>query len=262
MFKEALRVVAGESSGTKDYPWQAVVRYDEFVTVAELAREVGENDLRLLDFAGPEFFADCDRGMELCAGMRELDINVLWVAHMECVPKAELLRAMRLAGCQRIEFRLGPADASEALLLARGFGFDIRLSRLDGGSYVTDRISYTVAEREAVAELLPGLHAAQFDLAVAYYRARRFGDVMQPLGKAMILRFPMNELCLNLLACLSAAKHYPDMAAGLLDQAGHGCPHPVVFRNRGLLLSWMESGGDLRGVRLDLESVGSHDIAP
>jgi hypothetical protein len=114
-----------------------------------------------------------------------------------------------------------------------------------------------VAEREAVAELLPGLHAAQFDLAVAYYRARRFGDVMRPLGKAMVLRFPMNELCLNLLACLSAARHYPDMAAGLLDQAGHGCPHPVVFRNRGLLRSWMESGGDLRGVRLELDPVGT-----
>jgi hypothetical protein len=262
MLKDALRIAAGESCGNNDYPWQAVARFDEFVTVAELAREVGEKDIRLLDFADPEFFADFNGGMELCSGMRELGVNVLWIAHMEHVPRAELLRAMRLAGCQRIEFRLGPADAAEALLLALGFGFDIRLGRVDGGSYVTDRISYTVAEREAVTELLPGLHAAQFDLAVAYYRARRFGDVMQPLGKAMILRFPMNELCLNLLACLSAAKHYPDMAAGLLDQAGHGCPHPVVFRNRGLLKSWMESGGDLRGVRLDLESAGGHDLAP
>jgi hypothetical protein len=160
---------------------------------------------------------------------------------------------MRLAGCRRVAMTLGPDEAVEGLFWARRYGYDIRIRNVDGTPYTAERVTYSVSEREAVALRLPGLHAAQFDLAVAYYRAGRYADVMLPLGKAMTLRFPLNELCLNLLACLSAAKHYPDQAAGLLDQAGYGCPHPVVFRNRELLRAWLASGGDLKGVRLRLE---------
>lgn len=253
-----IEMIRGKDRGREgqgDCPWQAVIRLEHGGTAADLARAVHRHGLRSLAFDDEALFACHERAMTLCREMRELDVNVLWSAGLSSLPERELLRAMRLAGCQLLDVRLGPDEAAEALGRAREFGFDIRLRNVDGSAYATDRTSYTVADREAVADLLPGLHAAQFDLAVAYYRAGRFSDVMQPLGKAMVLRFPMNELCLNLLACLSAARHYPDMAAGLLDQAGHGCPHPVVFRNRGLLRSWMESGGDLRGVRLELEPV-------
>lgn len=253
-----IEMIRGKDRGKEGQgcrPWQAVVRLGKDGTAADLAKAVRRHGLRSLAFDDEPLFASHGRSMALCREMRELDVNVLWSARLSSLPERELLRAMRLAGCQLLDMRLGPEEAAEALCRAREFGFDIRLRNVDGSAYATDRTSYTVADREAVADLLPGLHTAQFDLAVAYYRARRFSDVMQPLGKAMVLRFPMNELCLNLLACLSAARQYPDMAAGLLDQAGHGCPHPVVFRNRGLLRSWMESGGDLRGVRLELEPV-------
>jgi len=116
-----------------------------------------------------------------------------------------------------------------------------------------DRLRSAIEAFQTILANDPSLHRARLELAVAYYRAGRLGDVMLPLGKAMTLRFPMNELCLNLLACLSAAKHYPEQAAGLLDQAGYGCPHPVVFRNRELLKAWLAGGGDLKGVRLCLE---------
>lgn len=235
--------------------WRAVVRLGAAGTVAGLAERVVRDGLRWLDFDDASLFADPTRTISLCREMRRREINVLWSARLDAVPGSEALREMRLAGCQVLD-ALGP-EGSSGLDRAREFGFDIRLRDTEDGACPSARTSHTVAEREAVVELLPGLHAAQFDLAVAYYRARRFSDVMRPLGKAMVLRFPMNELCLNLLACLSAARHYPDVAAGLLDQAGHGCPHPVVFRNRGLLRSWMESGGDLRGVRLDLDPAGS-----
>ncbi|MBU4192912.1 MAG: hypothetical protein KUA35_02780 [Pseudodesulfovibrio sp.] len=255
MHIEMIRGVDRGKEGQGECPWQALVRLGQGGTAVDLARAVRKQGLRSLAFDDEALFACHARAMTVCSEMRELDVNVLWSARLSSLPERELLRAMRLAGCQLLDARLGPDEAAEALCRAREFGFDIRLRNVDGSAYATDKTSYTVAEREAIADLLPGLHAAQFDLAVAYYRARRFSDVMQPLGKAMVLRFPMNELCLNLLACLSAARHYPDMAAGLLDQAGHGCPHPVVFRNRGLLRSWMESGGDLRGVRLELEPV-------
>jgi len=230
-----------------------VVRWDNGMNIKGIGCEVAEKGLVTLAFADPEFFADHERAMDMCRDMRVLEMNVLWSAQIDTVPTDELLKAMRLAGCQHVDMQLDPDRAVDGLALARKYGFEVRVRNVDGTPYASDRISYSVAEREAVAGRLPGQHAAQFDLAVAYYKARRYSEVMLPLGKAMTLRFPKNELCLNLLACLSAAKHYPDQAAGLLDLAGYGCPHPVVFRNRRLLKSWLESGGDLKGVRLELE---------
>ncbi|MBG0789775.1 MAG: hypothetical protein H0S80_04665 [Desulfovibrionaceae bacterium] len=234
-----------------------VVRHDGDWDVAPLAREVGERGLAALAFDDPVLFRDHASAVAMCESMRVLDMNVLWSARLDTVPTGGLLKAMRMAGCQQVDMTLDPDEAAEGLFWARRYGFEVGLGNGEGASYVAERIGYTVAEREEIAGRLPGLHAAQFDLAVAYFKARRYRDVMLPLGKAMTLGFPLNELCLNLLACLSAAKHYPGQAAGLLAQASYGCPHPVVFRNRELLKSWLESGGDLKGVRLELEPAGT-----
>lgn len=236
---------------------QGVVRHDGCWDILPIVREIEERGISALAFNDPAMFRDHARAVAMCEDMRVHEVNVLWSARLDGVPTDGLLHAMRLAGCQFVDMRLDSDEAAEGLFWARRYGFEVRLRNVDGTPYTAERISYTVAEREDIAERLPGLHAAQFDLAVAYYKARRYADVMLPLGKAMTLGFPMNELCLNLLACLSAAKHYPDRAAGLLDQAGYGCPHPVVFRNREMLRSWLESGGDLKGVRLELEPVAT-----
>ncbi len=222
-------------------------------SIRDIVSWIAEQEARYFVFEDGEFFANHAWGIALCRRMRVMGVNVLWSAVLENAPSRELLREMRLAGCQHLTMRLWPDAADAAYEWAHEFGFDFRITHTDGMPYATDRVSYTVADREAAAEALPGLHTVQFDLAVAYFGARRYGEVMRPLGKAMTLGFPANELCLNLLACLSAAKHYPDVAAGLLDQAYHGWPHPVVMRNRRLLRSWLESGGDVKGVRLMLE---------
>ncbi|QGY40579.1 hypothetical protein GM415_10730 [Pseudodesulfovibrio cashew] len=221
--------------------------------VRDLVEEVEREGLRLLSFADPRFFADDERGIRFCRDMRREGVNVLWSAHLTEAPSRALLREMRLAGAQQVELRMGPDEILESHAAAREFGFGIHLAHEDGTPYATDASGYTVEERRAVCERLPGLHSVQFDLAVALFKARRFREVMLPLGKAMTLGYPMNELCLNLLACLSAAKHYPDMAAGLLEQARYGCPHPVVHRNRSKLCAWLEFGGDVKGVRLLLD---------
>ncbi|MUM76807.1 hypothetical protein GKC30_04060 [Pseudodesulfovibrio sp. F-1] len=256
MIEEHRRSETQGSASRGRCTWRGVVRLGEGGDVAALAQRILRQRLRWIDFDDEPLFADAKRAVALCREIRRRGINVLWSARVGEMPGRNLLRVMRLAGCQEIVARPVVEETSN-LDRAREFGFDIRLWGDAGQAGIGVPTGYTVAEREAVAELLPGHHAAQFDLAVAYYRARRFSEVMRPLGKAMILGFPINELCLNLLACLSAARHYPDVAAGLLDQAGYGCPHPVVFRNRRLLRSWMESGGDLRGVRLDLDPAGN-----
>nr|WP_321257848.1 hypothetical protein [uncultured Pseudodesulfovibrio sp.] len=236
---------------------QNFVQFDDNWNLDELEQVVCEQNLATLMFNDPVMFRDHAKVVAMCEEMRIREIKVLWSANLDRVPTDGLLKSMRLAGCQRVDMMLDSDEAVEGVFWARRYGFDVHVCNVDGTPYIADRISYTVVEREAIAELLPGLHAAQFDLAVAYYGARRYAEVMLPLGKAMTLGFPMNELCLNLLACLSAAKHYPDQAAGLLVQAGYGCPHPVVFRNRALLKSWLESGGDIKGIRLELEPAGS-----
>lgn len=236
---------------------QGTVYFDGGWDVTPLQETVNDNSLVSLAFDDPAFFRDHGRAIAMCEEMRVRGINILWTARMDTVPTGGLLKAMRLAGCQSLDMYLDPEEAVEGLFWGRHYGFELRLRNVDGAPYTAERITYSVADREAIAERLPGLHSAQFDLAVAYYKARRLENVMLPLGKAMTLGFPMNELCLNLLACLSAAKHYPEQVAGLLDQAGYGCPHPVVFRNKELLKSWLQSGGDLKGMRLELDTAGS-----
>jgi len=240
----------------------SIVRFTAEGSIADIVDEIKENDLVSLIFADTEFFDDEERALRLCRDIRVSEMNILWIAQVANRLSTDLLQEMRLAGCQRLEMFLDPDKTVNALQAAREFGFEIHIHHADGTPYAQDRTSYTVTEREAIAERLPGLHSVQLDLATAYFKARRFREVMQPLGKAMTLGFPMNELCLNLLACLGAAKHYPDIAAGLLDQAQHGCPPPVVFRNRKLLKSWLESGGDLKGIRLMLEPDDSRVPSP
>lgn len=247
-----MQIEVNDGMGSGD-PAQGIVRWDGQAGMRDVASVIVARELRLLNFVDSEFFSESGKGITLCRRMRELGVNALWSASLTSLPSSGLLEEMRLSGCQRLEMALAPDAAETALSRAREFGFDITVRNADGAPYAIASSPYTVAEREAVVERLPGLHAAQFDLAVAYYKARRFDDVMFPLGKAMTLRFPFNELCLNLLACLSAAKHYPDMASGLLRQAEYGSPHPVVFRNRERLKSWLENGGDVRGIRLMLE---------
>jgi len=242
-------------AGTAVEPFARPVRWTEGMSMEALVAELAGSEHCHAHFEDVGLFADEARGLALCSLMVERGVNVLWSARLDEVPGGELLRAMRLAGCQRVLLSSAEAMAGARDRL-REFGFDYTVLRPDGGAISPEHAAYTVAEREAVADRLPGLHAVQFDLAVAYFKARRYEDVMRPLGKAMTLRFPANELCLNLLACLSAARHYPDVAAGLLAQARHAWPHPVVLRNRQLLRSWLESGGDVKGVRLMLEPEG------
>jgi len=253
-----MKTMMSDGKDGHSHPYaHGVVSLDGDWGLDRVAEEVEERGLTFLVFSDPRVFADHGKAVALCNDMRVREMNVLWSAVLDAVPTDGLLRAMRLAGCRHVDMSLDPNEAVEGLFWARRYGYEVRLHNVDGTPYMAETISYTVAEREEIAQRLPGLHAAQFDLAVAYFKARRHADVMLPLGKAMTLGFPMNELCLNLLACLSAAKHYPGQAAGLLDQASHGCPHPVVFRNRELLRAWLESGGDLKGVRLELEPVGA-----
>ena len=246
-------VLSGGEAGQREPFRHGVVRFDGNWSLDTVAREVAERGLTALVFDDPAIFADHEKAVDMCLDMRVREMNVLWSARLDTVPTDGLIRSMRLAGCQQVDMTLDPDEAVEGLFWARHYGLEVRIRNTNGISYAAERILYTVVEREAIAERLAGLHAAQFDLAVAYFKAQRYHEVMLPLGKAMTLRFPMNDLCLNLLACLSAAKHYPDQAAGLLDQAGYGCPHPVVYRNRDLLKVWLASGGDLKGARLRLE---------
>lgn len=222
-------------------------------SLADVAVEVARHDVQCLVFEDEALFRDEAAAISLCRNIRQSELNVLWSARLDTPPGRELLREMRLAGCQCLDLRLDFGNPEKILERAREFGFDMTLRHEGEIQCAVNASDYTVAEREVVSTLFPDLHTAQFDLAVAYFRARRYSDVMLPLAKSMTLGFPINALCLNLLACLSAAKHYPEMAAGLLKQARYGNSYPVVDKNNAMLQSWVQSGGDVRGMRLLLE---------
>lgn len=254
MIIEKLNAAPGGETGHGVDTICGVVRWTADGTVADLSKEIKKRGFQTLAFVDREFFAEHETAIAMCREMRELGINVLWIANMVVTPTRELLREMRLAGCQRLALALdAEAETKDVVKMAREFGFDISITSLDGTPILSGRTQYSVAERETIAQQMSGLHSVQFDLAVSYFKARRFGEVMLPLSKAMTLRFPVNELCLNLLACLSAAKHYPDMAANLLQLAEHGRSQPVVRQNQSLIDDWRANRGDVRGVRLELE---------
>ncbi|CCH48140.1 tetratricopeptide repeat protein [Pseudodesulfovibrio piezophilus] len=253
-------VMSPQPSG-KNGPWGescvGVFREGQVLTLEEVLESIRSTCLKVFTFEDREIFSDNEYGLQLCAALREAGVNILWTARLNQEPSCELLQEMRLAGCQRLDFFLPSVGIGEVVSRVRKFGFAVRLCSIGGVWTSRDEWTYSVAERERVATLLPDVHAVHFELAVAYYKARRYREVMLPLGKAMTLGFPMNTLCLNLLACLSAVKHYPDMAAGLLEQAAYDCPPPVVSRNRREIRAWLESGGDVRGVPLILEPEAS-----
>ena len=240
-------------NGSAKYTGAGIVTSSEGGSLADVAVEIAHHDLQCLIFQDEALFRDELSAISFCSEMRTCKINVLWSARLDSLPTRVQLHAMRLAGCQHLELSLPVEEADQAYDLVREYGFDMTLRHPDGTPYAVDVPDYTVSEREAVCDIFPDLHTAQFDLAVAYFKARRYRDVMLPLAKSMTLGFPANELCLNLLACLSAAKHYPEMAAGLLKQARYGNSHPVVDKNADTLRSWVRNGGDVQGIRLLLE---------
>ena len=261
MYQESKAVRSKGKVGRSGNSHWIAVGWDASEGVGDVVTRIAAMETWGVALEGPEFFVDHGRGVDFCRRLRERGVNVLWSAVLVKTPGRDLLREMRLSGCQRLTLRFASDAARRTYAMGREFGFEMDAVDADGSPCSLGRPSYTVAEREVIAGELPGLHAAQFDLAVACFRAGRYDEVMRPLGKAMTLGFPANELCLNLLACLSAARHYPDVAAGLLDQARYGWPHPVVMRNRKLLRSWLESGGDVKGVRLMLDP-DSRNISP
>jgi len=87
-----------------------------------------------------------------------------------------------------------------------------------------------VADREAVVERFPGLHAAHLELANAYYRAGRFGDAEDELDRAADLGFPIPAMIANQRACIALAGGDSEVAA-LLQQALADYRHPLVAAN-------------------------------
>lgn len=204
-------------------------------------------------FVGKGAFASKEIGLQTCDVIRKSQLPMLWNARLWSEPDSEVLKAMRFAGCRRLELHMDDATLEMVLPQVLALGFAVCVRHPDGSPYALEQIEYSLEEREVLAVQHPELHMVQFELAVAYFKAERLSDVMQPLGRAMTLGFPATPLCLNLLACLGAAKHYPEMAAGLLYQAGHWSTHPVVARNASRLEKWLANNGDIKGERLMLE---------
>lgn len=94
------------------------------------------------------FTANRKRALDICRGILERKLNFVWSCdtRVDCLDE-ELLRAMRLAGCQRLSFgvesgspmilenikkRITPETVLEATRMAKKFGFQIRYYMMVG----------------------------------------------------------------------------------------------------------------------------------
>jgi radical SAM superfamily enzyme YgiQ (UPF0313 family)/Flp pilus assembly protein TadD len=120
---------------------------------------------------------------------------------------------------------------------------------------------FTVAEREAVVELLPGVHAVHLELANAYLKAARLDEAEAALSTAQALGFPIPGAIDNQRACLALARGDVDAALAVLERGLERVSHPLLEGNRQILLRWMETPAELRGpAPLLNDSVQAHDF--
>ena len=183
MYQESKAVRSEGKVGRSGNSHWIAVPWDECGGVENVVSRIAALETWGVALEGPKFFADRERGALLCRRLRERKVNILWSAELENSPGRELLREMRLSGCQRLVLRLAHGEAGETFAMGREFGFDMDVAHPDGAPLAVGRPSYTVAEREEIVGELPGLHAAQFDLAVACFRAGRYDEVMRPPGQ-------------------------------------------------------------------------------
>ncbi|MDD3311262.1 MAG: hypothetical protein PHP91_03930 [Pseudodesulfovibrio sp.] len=234
-------------------PSAPTIRWIDGRDVPKIIAELAGGEARFVHFEDPALFADPAKCLQLCVMLRERKINILWSARMSGEFGGGRLRVMRMAGCRRIVAAVEDDVLVEFREQARLYGFEYVFVRPDGSVLGSWQDGYTVAELEAVAAQLPGVHAVQFDLAAACFNAGLYDKAAEPLAKAVRLGFPAGELTLHLLACLKGAAQYPEVAAGKTVPSGPASPHPVALRNRRLVRSWMEGGGGVRGARLLLD---------
>jgi anaerobic magnesium-protoporphyrin IX monomethyl ester cyclase len=109
---------------------------------------VKEHSQKAIAFKDETFTADRQRALELCRGIRERELNIAWSCDTRAdVLDAELLRAMREAGCQRISLgvesaapsilkrlnkNITPAAVQTATQLARSMGLSVRYYMIVG----------------------------------------------------------------------------------------------------------------------------------
>jgi len=109
---------------------------------------VQEHGQRAIAFKDETFTANRQRALDLCQGIRERKLNLAWSCDTRAdVLDAELLRAMRTAGCQRISLgvesaapnilkrlnkNITPAAVQTATRLARRVGLPIRYYMIVG----------------------------------------------------------------------------------------------------------------------------------
>ena len=129
--------------------WGRKVRFHSPGRVLEsMAKALARLPLKMLAIKDDTFAADRRRALEICRGIVERKLNVLWSCDTRAdVLDAELLEAMRRAGCQRLSLGVesaspevlrnirkdvAPEQVLEATRLAKRLGFQVRYYMMVG----------------------------------------------------------------------------------------------------------------------------------
>lgn len=231
-------------------PSPPTIRWIEGMGIKEILATLSGSEVRYVHFDDAALFADPGECLRLCVMLRERKINILWSARLNGPFGGGRLRVMRMAGCRKIVAAVPDESLVEIRDRVRELGFDYVFLRPGGAVLESAQDEYTVAEREAIAVRLPGVHSAQFDLAVAHFRVGNIDKVMEPLGKAVALGFPGSDLGLHLMTCLKAALEYPEADFARFIRSAPDSPRPIFLRNRELMDGWLENRAHVTGARM------------
>jgi radical SAM superfamily enzyme YgiQ (UPF0313 family) len=119
---------------------------------------------------------------------------------------------------------------------------------------------YSAAERRAILERFPRLHAAHLDLGAALYREGDFIGAEELVKKALAMGYPLPGLCYNYLACIASAQGSLKSAMEYLIRAREQGFHQVVETNLQSMQQWLKAGGLGSGQALELVADHSFEI--
>jgi radical SAM superfamily enzyme YgiQ (UPF0313 family) len=118
----------------------------------------------------------------------------------------------------------------------------------------------SVADAQSVLELLGDHHAANIDLAGAYFREGNWAKSREHVERALRLDYPAPGLAYNYLACIAEREgDLPQMQAHFMTAAKTDPQHAVLIENVQAARYWFAAQGPARGVPLQLKA--QHEFA-
>ena len=105
------------------------------------------------------------------------------------------------------------------------------LNRIYENLSVSNYWDYSIEDRKKILQLFPGMSAAHFDLAAAYYASKDFTKAKTHICKSIRRGYPVTAIAYNNLAAITASQGKAKASRFLLEKAKLQGRQPIVEKN-------------------------------